>query len=511
MVKFSLKKDSKTPLYNQIMNFFKKEIQNKKLLPGDKLPTVVELSKSLNVTQATVIRAYEELTKESLIVSFVGRGTYVNDTGNINNFKDHKTKIKYTQSPLEPSDPEFALAARRLRMGTSRNLEALKILLQRPGLINFTSGIPDPKIADPGILKKCADIAFEKGQSLYQDYTDPAGMIELRKAIADKFRKNGTNITADHVMITSGSQQAVSVLSQVALENRYRIICESPCYMGIPNAFGAIGHWVESLPRDDNGPVMEKFARYHDNRQSLLYLCPLLHNPMGTDLMPDKIKIIKTWAQEQNSLIISDEIYSDLHFSENKRGSLFDEFGRENTVVIGSLSKSFMCGLRIGWLVATPDRIHSYIGLKRAMDIGLPGLMQGIALALLESGEYEKHIQKAREHYRIRRDALLKALEKYMPEGVTWTIPQGGIHIWIRLPKYYSSIVLFLLAIEAGVGIFPGPLLDIDHRFINEFKLSYGSLSPEQIQEGIPLLSGAVIELLKNPATDPGMSGLGDF
>ena len=137
--------------------------------------------------------------------------------------------------------------------------------------------------------------------------------------------------------------------------------------------------------------------------------------------------------------------------------------------------------------------------------------MQGIALSLLKSGKYDIHLEKARKHYRIRRDAAIESLESKMPDGVTWTVPKGSMHMWLELPRGYSSIALFLHAVERGVSIFPGPMQDVDHRFINAFRLSYGSVNPEQIREGIELLAEAVKGLMKGPPSDPGLSGLGDF
>ena len=133
-------------------------------------------------------------------------------------------------------------------------------------------------------------------------------------------------------MITNGSQQAAAIIAQYSLENRLRIICETPCYMGIPNAFGAIGHWVESLARDEYGPIPEKFNRFCDGKRSILYMCTMLHNPMGTDISPERIEMVRDWAANQNSLVISDEIFHDLHFDEKLPGSMFDKFGQDRAI-----------------------------------------------------------------------------------------------------------------------------------------------------------------------------------
>ncbi len=509
MLEITIDRDDDAPLYVQIRDALTSAIEKNELKPGDQLPSVAAMAKDLGVTQTTIRRAFEDLTKAGLVDSHVGRGTFV---------LDRESAVRETgadpaprTTPADPVDPEAMLAARRLRMGIAKSLDALTILTKRPGLIHFTSGIPDPSLASDGVLERMAKDAFKAGQGAYQDYIPPPGHTGLREALAERFRQTGREATPDQIMITSGSQQAISILAQFALESRLRVICETPCYMGIPKAFGALGHWVESMPRDREGPAPGRLNRFRDGTPSILYLCPELHNPMGTDINPARRAMLAEWTREQKGLLITDEIFHDLYFEKPSTPCLSAEMGLERVVAIGSLSKSFMCGLRIGWMVSSAERIRCLGTLKRAMDIGCPSLMQGIAHSLFRSGEYDDHLIRARRHYRIRRDAMLKALKLHMPDGVVWTEPEGGFHMWVELPGKYSSIVLFLLAIERGVAFFPGPQMDIDHRFINAFRLSFGSLEVNQIQEGIELLGGAVKDLLKDPPSDPGLSGLGDF
>jgi len=476
-------------------------------------------SKELGVTQATIRRALKDLKDAGYVDSHVGRGTFVvepqqqvEQDGRQEPVRSPFMRSSFMQPPLQPVDPEFALAARRLRMGIAKSLEDLTVLTRRPGLIHFTSGVPDPSIARDSVLEQLTHKALEAGQAAYEGYGDPLGSQQLRAAIAARLSAAAEQpIGADQVLVTNGSQQAVSLLAQAALEEGRRVFCETPCYMGIPRSFGAIGHWVESVPRDDQGPILTQLERYEDPQPSVLYLCPELHNPMGTDLSAERRPALIRWAQARDTLLIADEIFHDLRFEPPFPPSLLQAAGPDRAVVIGSVSKAFMCGLRAGWLATSPERVRSLAALKRAMDIGSPPLMQGIALELLRSGEYDAHLERARHHYRVRRDAMLDALQQHLPDEVSWTTPRGGFHMWVRLPEGYSSIALFLLAIERGVAILPGPQLDIDHRFINAFALRYGACTVEQIREGIELLADATAELLRHPPTDPGLSGLGAF
>ena len=263
-------------------------------------------------------------------------------------------------SPIESASPEFALAARRLRMGIARSLDDLNILMQRPGLIRFTAGVPDPAIADPRVLERCTLEALGHGQQAYQNYAEAQGLPALRACIAERYQRKGMSISPREILITNGSQQGIALMAQFALENHLRVLLETPCYMGIANSFGAIGHWVESIPRDAEGPVLERLLRFTD-RPGLLYLCNEMHNPMGIDLGAERRAAVVEWAASTHSILLADEIFTDLRLDGAAPSSLLAEGGRADVVVVGSLSKSFMPGLRIGWLIAPAERISSLL------------------------------------------------------------------------------------------------------------------------------------------------------
>lgn len=508
MITVIIDREKEIPLYVQIRDSILEQIQTGKLKAGDRLPTVVALAQQLEVTKATVVRAFEDLSAAGNIVSHVGRGTFIADKP-VNSNNIHSSRMQL--SPWMPCDPEFALAARRLRMGAFQSLQALQSLAQKPGLLQLTSGVPDAKLTRDGILAELTNQALEVDDLILQQYSPPGGLPQLREAIAERLSDDQLTISPQQVLITSGSQQAVSLLAQAALEQRRRVICEVPCYLGIPKAFGALGHWVETITRDQHGPMLERLQELSSSQPSLLYMCPLLHNPMGTDLSEQRRRGIIDWAQKHDSWIVADEIFRGLHFSNKTVPSLLRDAGEEKTIVIGSLSKTFMCGLRIGWLITSKERVQSLLALKHAMDIGCPPLMQAIAWKFLQSGEYDKHLQCVRQHYQKRCDKVLKALQKYMPKQVSWTKPAGGFHLWAQLPKGYSSLALYLMAIERGVVIRPGPYFDIDHRFVNAFHIGYSNIAESKITEAIALLADAVKQLLQQNPSDLGLSGLGDF
>lgn len=507
MTEFKIDRNSDKALYTQIRDCLYNAIKSGELKEGERLPTVIGFAKEFGVTQATVNKALEELSEQGWIVSYVGRGTFVSRP------KTDQPSIAKKISPVsflsESANPDFIQAAKRLRMGVAQSLEMLDTFTNQPGLINMVSGVPDPAIAKEGILQRMAEKAFERfEQRVYQVYAPVQGITELRECIAQRYKKSGINIDSDQILITNGSQQAISIIAQEALENKRRVICETPSYKGAFNAFGSVGHWVETLPRDTEGPILSYLDKFNDDRSSVIYFGTEFQNPMGTDITTERSEALIRWAKCNKSYLIPDEIFRDLRFEGEPKESFITSAGTEHAAVISSLSKTFMSGLRIGWMISSKERIKSMLLLKRSIDISTPPLMQGIALSLLESGEYDSHLEAARKHYKVRRDAIAEALSKYMPDGIKWTIPSGGFQMWCELPEGYSSITLYLHGINKGVIIRPGPQLDIDHRFINAFNLGYGSLEPEKIHEGIELLADAIKELLRIPPGSVGLSGL---
>lgn len=484
-----LDKYSDTPLYLQLQKELMNGISNGKAAPGDRLPTVAAFAKSYQVTQSTVRRALKDLVQEGWIESHVGRGTFVSATpGSI------------SQSEVRPVPVMTQKGSRQLQADIGKTLESLQAIAKGPGIISFTAGTPDASLAREGILEDLVSDALTQGQDLLQSYGDPGGMQELREAISQRASSDSVKVDADQVLLTNGSQQAVALLAQYAKENAWRVLCETPCYMGVPDAFAAMGLHVDSIPRDLEGPILSSLELHRADQPGLLYLCHELHNPMGTNLDPDRQRTLIAWARREKVLLVGDEIFRDLNFDGPSPSTFFAEATADDAVLIGSLSKAFMCGLRVGYMISSRERIQSLTALKRAADISSPPLMEAIALALLESGAYDEHVKRARIHYQTRCITTLNALERHMPPGVEWTRPQGGFHMWVKLPEGYSSLALFLLAVKHGVEIVPGPRLDPERNFIRGFRLSYGSLSPDEIETGIVALGRAVNELLNQPS-----------
>ncbi|WP_073613852.1 aminotransferase-like domain-containing protein [Desulfopila aestuarii] len=464
---YEIDRELDVPLYVQIRDNIVAAMSAGRLKPGDRLPSVCSLAKEIGVTQATIRRALQDLVDAGHTECHVGRGTFIRDAS----AGCEATACTYTGT-LEEIDDESGRnsmrgdmrehAARRLRRSVSKALYDIMPLAHKPGIIAMTKGTPDEKMIPEGFLEELCQLTLERGAARYVQATDPIGLADLREEIARRASRDGSKVTPDMVMITNGVMQAITLVAQHYMESRPEVICETPCFQGVSNSFAAMGHWVETVRRDDNGPMVDQLERFSTQANRLLYLCPYAHNPMGTNLSPDRSAYLVEWARKTGSVLIVDEIFRELQFSGEGHPSLIRQLGGEQTIVVNSLSKSIMSGLRIGWIITSPRRIQELAQLKKLMDHSAPTFMQGMAFSLLRSGKFETHTQQMVECYKRRMNTMLKSLQKMMPAGVRWSQPDGGFSILLELPTGYSSVALLFSAIDMGVSFLPGPLFDID-------------------------------------------------
>jgi 2-aminoadipate transaminase len=515
MVNYTIDKESDTPLYIQIRDLIQAAIRNGELAPGDRLPSVATLAKEIGVTQATIRRALQDLSDAGQASCQVGRGTFIQkpdepeaESGD-GSAPQARGRGLGARQVGEHSPVEFA--ARHLRTGVGNALREIMTLAEKPGIIHLTKGVPDPALLPPNFMAEITSETLARDGAMLLETTDPLGRHDLREEIARRYAAQGLPVGAEQVLITNGSLQGVTLIAQENREIGKRVICETPCFRGITDTFATMGHWVETITRDSEGPVPERLHLLTGGEPSLLYLCPYAHNPMGTNLSAERQTMLVDWARKTGSTIIADELFRELCWDDQLPPSLLRNLPAEQAVVVSSLSKSVMTGMRFGWIVSSAAHVQQLAQLKRLNDHCCPTLIQGLALTIFQSGRFDQHNRKMAAIYRQRRDAMLRALERYMPEGVSWTRPEGGFSLLLELPRGYSSVALFLFAINKGVSFLPGPLFDIDQRFVNCCRIGYAWSDEAEIKEGIELLASAVEQFIRRPPGDSGLSGLGSY
>ena len=472
------------PLYRRIEDALRDAIGRGEARPGDRLPSVADLARDLGVNKVTVVKAFRALEKDGLISSHVGRGTFVG-------------RAPEGAAPAEATSGSRAL--RLVREGYARDLRALMGAERRPGTVDLTGGVPSPETVPAGLLERLTKEVLAKDPRRLYAYGHPAGLPELRTAIAGLLSRDGLTVRPQEVVVTNGSQQAIALVAAWAREAGRRALCETPTFTGVPAAFMLFDHPVASVPWAEDGLDLDALRAAAGERPSMLYVCADFQNPTGRTMSEPARRDLAAWARATDAVVVEDAIFRDMRFEGETPPSLYGMLGKDRRFLVGSVSKSFMTGLRVGYLVADEPLVEAVLSYKRSLDLGGPSLVQAIAAAFLEDG-YEDHVARVRALYRTRRDAALEALAAHMPEGVSWTRPQGGFQLWVTLPAGMSSLSLHRLALERGVAIQPGPAHDVDGRFASSFRLGYGRASPDEIRAAVERLAAAVRALAREGA-----------
>ncbi len=396
-------------------------------------------------------------------------------------------------------------ASRAAQMGASEIRELLK-LLDQPDIISFAGGIPDPTLfPQAAIAAAYAEIAADPKQSAAAlQYSASEGYAPLRAWIAGYMREAGTPCTADNILITSGSQQALDFLAKLFVAAGDAVLVSRPTYLGALQAFRAYEPVFAPLPRHgDNWQPAEGAAR-----RAFGYVMPDFENPTGTSLTRAEREALLAAASAADLPLIEDAAYEALRYEGEPVPSLLAldcarAGGIEAARVIhcGTFSKTVVPGLRLGWIAAPREVIHRLVLIKQASDLHSPTLTQMVMHRVVQ--QHMPHgIETIRRTYRARRDAMLAALQRAfpqgeMPHGVTWTRPEGGMFIWVTLPAALDAGALLKRAIaEARVAYVPGQAFHDDATGANTLRLSFSLNDEARIATGIARLGALITQAL---------------
>jgi DNA-binding transcriptional MocR family regulator len=398
-------------------------------------------------------------------------------------------------------EPRYADRAKN--MGASEIRELLK-LLDLPDIISFAGGIPDPALFPIAEARAAyGEVLCDGGAgSAALQYSVSEGYLPLRQWIVRHMGRLGVPCDEDNIVITCGSQQGLEFLGRLLLSPGDTALVTAPTYLGALQAFSAYQPRYDEL-RPDNGNRTP--ASYADaaasagGRVKFAYVVPDFANPTGETMSRQARERLLDVAAELDIPMIEDSAYAALRFEgepipaiqalDIERNGGLDG---ARTIYCGTFSKTMSPGLRIGWIVAGKPLIRRLVLVKQASDLNSANVNQMVMHKLVEA-TYERQVTAARAHYRRRRDAMLAALTRYMPAGVTWTEPQGGLFVWVRLPDGCDAAALLQRAVaEARVAFVPGGAFFFDGSRRNTMRLSYSLPDEATISEGIRRLASLI-------------------
>lgn len=469
-----LDRSSAVPLYVQIRDGIIAAVQRQALAPGWRLPPTRDLARQLGVTRVTVVKAYEALTEAGWAEAHVGRGTFL--TGGP---PDRDPSVE--RAPAVPEPPWQTLAR----------------LADRPGVINFASGAPAPDFFPVEELRRAVNAVFEKEGAAALQYDAPEGLLPLREQIAAR-----VGSAVDDVLVTSGTQQAVDLITRTLLRPGDVVVTEAPTYSGALEAFAASGARVVGVPVDRGGMDLSALERLlQQEKPRLIYTVPAFMTPYGTALAPDRREALLELAAAYGATVAEDDAYRELVYDGEPLPPLRALPGGERVLHVGSFSKLMAPGLRLGYLIATAETRQTLASRKQMADLHTSTLIQHAVRQYLAHGSHEAHLRQTVAVCRERRDAAVAALQQLDVPGLSWHVPAGGPFIWLRLPPGQHTVDAYVRALDHGVAFALGAAFFPDRRDHGWLRLNFTLHEPEQIRRGISRLVAA----LQDPRPEPGL------
>ena len=385
----------------------------------------------------------------------------------------------------------WTLAARAAKMNSSAIREILK-LTDRPGIISMAGGLPSPAGFPITAFTAACNAVMERDGAAALQYSTTEGFPALRQAIADFLP---WDVNPDQVLITTGSQQALDLIAKIFMDKGSRILVEKPTYLGALQAFAPMEPVAVGVDSDDEGMLVEDFAAKVGtgaDKARIAYVLPNFQNPTGRTMSEARRQALVEKAKELDIPLIEDNPYGDLWY-EGEPPLPLAARNPEGVIYMGSFSKVLAPGLRVGFIVAPKSVYGKLTQAKQAADLHSPSFNQRVVAEVMKDGFLQQHIPTIRAMYKAQRDVMLVALEREM-EGldVSWTRPVGGMFLWVRLPKGMNAQDLLPEAVERGMAFVPGAPFFADEAEHNTLRLSYVTVSPAQINQGIAALAAAI-------------------
>ena len=489
MLPLHLQPESHIPLYIQLRDQLRSLVHAGDLRPGDRIPASRELAQTLGVHRTTVANAYAELESEGLIQGHVGRGTFIRGNGN-------GLKI----SPPSPATLGGNGEGLRweLLFADERSEEILtRLTASAPeSALSFVMARPDQAFFPVEEMQACCQAALRREGHEILNLGASDGYAPLKEALIELLRHDGIPAKDDSLLITDGCQQALDLIAKAFVRSGDTVVMENPTYPGACAVFGGVhAHCVgvpvrtHAEPGSPLGIDVEALeSTLAANRVKLLVLTPDFHNPTGTSMPVASRRRVLELAGRYQVPVVEDHIYARLH-SRDERVPSLKQLDRSNLVIhIDSFAKVAFPGLRVGWIVAHPAAIERLRLVKQMTDLHTDQLAQAALAEFMKRGLFQKHLTRMRKIYSDRLNALDEALRKFMPEGVRWHRPEGGMCFWLELPPGYDASELMIHARERGVLFAPGRYFYVQSPMPNTLRLGFAALNEKQLARGVSTL-----------------------
>ena len=357
-------------------------------------------------------------------------------------------------------------------------------------IYSFAGGYPSADTFPLAAIKETISEVIDKYQGKAFQYGPTQGVPELRQAVAERY-----GVPVDRVQITSSSQQGIDVCTRVLVNPGDVILTSSPSYLGALQSFRSYRADIRGVVHKDS--LTEFRAAYIDileyvkaegKQVKFLYMIPDFQNPSGESLTLEERRMLVELADEYDFLIVEDSPYRELRYEGEHIPTMYS-LSPDRVIHLGSFSKIFAPGFRLGWAIAHPEILDKIYVCKQSLDLCPPIMDQYVAAEFLSSGRLDENLTKSIELYKGKRDLLLSLLEEHMPEGIKWTHPEGGLFLFLTMPEGFDAVKFYDTALDAGVAYVAGEFFHPDGSGKNTMRLNFSFMTHERIAEGIKLLA----------------------
>lgn len=469
-------KNSKEPVYQQIVNYISRKISCGDWTIGSKLPSQRVLAESFGVNRSTVVRALEELCSYGALEGHTGQGTMVTS---------NTWSVLMSTAP-----PDWG---KYLRAGTfQENVPTIQVINKlefKEGIIRLGTGELSPDLFPAEMMRSIYGRLPDRVPSL--NYLGSLGLLELRQALSQRLKKQGIDADPSCILITSGSLQALQLISVCMLKPGSVVYTEAPSYLKSLQVFPSAGMKLSGIPMDRDGILYWNIAAEGRSLEnSLLYTIPTYHNPTGIMMSDARRQELFRFCTNNRLPIIEDNAYGELWLEDEPPKPLKTMDRNGMILYLGTISKTLAPGLRIGWL-AGPESVVERLGdVKMQIDYGASSLSQWTLAELLSSGLYDEYLISLRHKLKQRRDFVLLLLEKHFQDLAQWDVPKGSFYIWLRLTADVPADQLFQRMLEHQILINPGNVYDFAKN--QSIRLSYSYAKEEELEYGIEMLAKTI-------------------
>lgn len=475
------------PIHRQIFDQIVARIQTRAFPPGYKLPPTRVLARELATHRNTIARAYADLEAAGFVSGSVGRGTYVEGAR-------PETRPAPRAQPTQPM-PWSSLVARAARPEVIARAERWARRMDGRDVVNLARMQPSDDLLPVDLMRRCVTRVMGEHGAHALSYAPPEGVPRLREQIAQELSSRGVPAVPEDVLVTSGSQQGLDLVARTLVNPGETVLVESTTYSGAIDIFRLAGARLVGVPGDENGPDPAALERVNRSDVKALYLMPTGHNPTGRTMSAERRRALVEWSRAAAIPIIEDDFVAGLSLEDREEPPHMRALDGE-VIHVSTFSKRLIPSLRIGYIVAPEALRGSLRSMKRVVDLSSSAILQHALAEFIERGYLRAHMTRTTREYRARRDALVGALRKSIPDEVVWHVPTHGIVLWLALPTGLDPDLVYEEALRQGVLVSPSTMWSVDPHTPPALRLAFCAEPERRLVEGARRLGKAVKTLL---------------